>query len=419
MGAPTTGSRAVHDRIDAIESKPVRQHFPGLEAVRAIAATMVVVHHVASISGPRAGVLRTPAEVMDAGVAIFFVLSGFLIFRPYALALVTDRPTQPAPAFWWRRVLRIVPAYWLALTVLWAIGNFDLGSEWWRHYLFLQPFSRYTALAGLVPAWSLSTELCFYLLIPPFAFGVRKVISARPQRSGPRGRVVVLTAAVALLALIGPLARATAASWAGDDRALSFQWLPTNLDLFGAGMLLAVASVWTTLDDRALEQTGSVARPAWAWWAAAGALFLAYAYLVGGVELSVGHQGWSWQLRQITFTLCAVLLLVPAVFGRQDHGRLRRVWTWRPLVWVGTVSYGLYLWHVGVLERLVDRPANPLTGSGGWDGLLPGRFDPPSMLLLLAVTMTGALVAAALSWYLLERPLQRYKSALDSVARRG
>ena len=110
---------------------------------------------------------------------------------------------------------------------------------------------------------------------------------------------------------------------------------------------------------------------------------------------------------------------MPAVFGRQDEGLLRRVWAWPPRVWVGTVSYGLYLWHMGVLERLVDRPANPFTGSGGWDGLLPDRFDPPSALLLLAVTMAVALAIAAVSWYLLERPLQRFKGALDSVARRG
>src|SRR5690606_22447669 len=145
----------------------------------------------------------------------------------------------------------------------------------------------------------------------------------------------------------------------------------------------------------------------------------AYAYLVGGVDFAEGHQGWSWQRRQFSFTLCAVLLLVPAVFGPQDEGVLRRAWSWQPIVWVGTVSYGLYLWHVGVLERLVDRPPNPFTGTGGWDGWLPDRFDPPPTLLLLVLTLAISLGLAALSWYLLERPLQRFRSALDSVARRG
>lgn len=384
-----------------------------------MAATMVVVHHVASVSGNRAGLLGTPAEVMDAGVAIFFVLSGFLIFRPFAAALITDRPVQPTVAFWWRRILRIVPAYWVALTVLWLAGNFDLGADWWRHYLFLQPFSRYTALAGLVPAWSLSTELCFYLLVPPLAAALRVILRARGDAVSAGVRAATVAAVVVAVSLVGPVSRATAASWAGADRALSFQWLPTNLDLFGAGMLLAVMSAWTALDGPTRTRADAVARPAWAWWAGAAAAFVAYAYIVGGVDFAVGHQGWSWQRRQVTFTLCAVFLLVPAVFGPQDHGVLRRIWTWRPIVWVGTVSYGLYLWHVGVLERLVDRPGDPITGAGGWDGWLPDRLDPPHVLILLVVTMAVALAVAAVSWYLLEQPLQRFKSSLDNVARRG
>jgi len=357
---------------------------------------------------------------MDAGVAVFFVLSGFLIFRPHAVALIAGRPGQRAAAFWWRRILRIVPAYWVALTVLWAMGNFDLGDKWWRHYLFLQPFDRYTALAGLVPAWSLSTELCFYLLVPPFAAAVRWLVASRGAAgTGERQRALTVAAAVAVLGLLGPVARATAPTWAGENRALSFQWLPTNLDLFAAGMLLAVLSAWAASNPGPRARIDAVARPAWIWWGGAVTVFLLYAYLVGGVDFAVGHQGWSWQRRQVSFTACGVLLLVPAVLGPQDEGLLRRAWTWRPLVWVGTVSYGLYLWHVGVLERLVDQPPDPFTGAGGWDGWLPDRFDPPHVVLLLVITMAGALAVAAVSWYLLERPLQRFKGLLDSVAGRG
>jgi peptidoglycan/LPS O-acetylase OafA/YrhL len=396
-------------------------HFPGLEVIRALAASMVVIHHVASAAGPRAGRLATPAAVMDAGVAVFFVLSGFLIFRPYAAALIAGRPGQPAVAFWWRRVLRIVPAYWVALSVLWAAGNLHLGDQWWRHYLLLQPFDRYTALVGLVPAWSLSTELCFYLLVPPLAAVVGRALAAWWPGSGQAGdRARIVAAVVVGVAMIGPVARATAPWWAGDDRALSFQWLPTNLDLFGAGMLLAVASAWSGVDAPFRHRADAVARHAWPWWGAAGVLFVAYAYLVGGVDFAVGYQGWSWQRRQVAFTACAVLLLVPAVFGGQDDGFLRRLWAWRPLVWVGTVSYGLYLWHVGVLDRLVDRPDPPAGGNPpGWDGWLPDRLDPPSFAVLLVATFAVALAVAALSWYLLERPLQRWKGALDGVAARG
>ena len=98
-------------------------HFGGFEALRALAASMVVLHHATSIAGPRrAGRLLTLASVMDGGVALFFVLSGFLIYRPFVAALVDGRPVQSTAAFWWRRILRIFPAFWLVLFVTVGVG---------------------------------------------------------------------------------------------------------------------------------------------------------------------------------------------------------------------------------------------------------------------------------------------------------
>ena len=110
---------------------------------------MVLVHHAASIAGGRAGWVATPAAVYDGGVAVFFVLSGFLLYRPMVVADASDRPSLPWRVFWWRRVLRIVPAYWVALTVLWAAGAFELGGQWWRFYLFLQIYDELTVLGGI------------------------------------------------------------------------------------------------------------------------------------------------------------------------------------------------------------------------------------------------------------------------------
>lgn len=411
-----TGSRALHGRFDAIQSTVRRPHFSGLESLRAIAASMVVVHHVVFVAGERAGRLERPAAVMDGGVAVFFVLSGFLIFRPFAAALVAGSARQPALSFLWRRVLRIVPAYWLALSVLWAAGNFHLGSDWWRYYLLVQPFSRYTAIGGIVPAWSLSTEMSFYLLVPVLAGLIGVALARLRFASTEGGRALAVAGAVALTGLIGPLSRATARSWAGDEVGLAFQWLPTNLDLFAAGMVLAVISVWLAGGADRGRRLHTMSGPAWAWWAAAAAVFLVYAYRVGGVALDVGYTGWYWQRRQFVFVAFSVLLLVPAVFGDQERGRLRRVWSWRPVVWVGSVSYGLYLWHLGLLERLVDSPPGQ---TPGWNGILPYRFGSADPVVVAVVTFAAGLAAAALSWYLLERPLQRFKGMLDSVARRG
>lgn len=412
--------RAAHGGADAIESTPSPVHFPGLEVIRALAAVMVVVHHVAFVAGARSGRVATPASVMDGGVAVFFVLSGFLLFRPFAAALLTGSRAQPAPAFWWRRVLRIFPAYWLALTVLWAAGNFRLGPEWWRYYLLLQPYSRTTAIGGIVPAWSLSTEIAFYLLVPVFAFAAGWTLQRLTGDTEVEGalarRTTVLLVSVVGLGAVGPLSRATAPQWAGENAGLAFQWLPTNLDLFATGMVLAVVSARAAVDPAWRRALHRAAGPAGLWWTVAALVFAAYAYGVGGVELEVGYAGWFWQRRQLAFAVFAGLLLVPAVFGDQGRGVVRAVWSWRPLVWVGTVSYGLYLWHLGVLERLVDSPPGRLPA---WQGILPHPFGNAPFALLLVLTLAGGLGAAAASWYLLERPLQRFKGLLDSVARRG
>ena len=402
--------RATHVSIEAIESPLRRAHFEGLEALRAMAAVMVVVHHVAFVAGKRHGLIGDAASVMDGGVAVFFVLSGFLIFRPFAVATLTDQPAQRTVSFWWRRILRILPAYWLVLTVLWAAGNFELGSDWWKYYLLAQPFSRDTVLGGIVPAWSLSTEISFYLLVPPFAALARRLAGTSAAR---------LAVLVVALAAVAPIARATAPTWAGENLGLTFQWLPTNLDLFGVGMLLAVASAhahttggWS---DRARRATAAV----WPWWVAAALVFAAYAYGVGGVGLETGYVGWFWQRRQATFAAFSLLLLIPAVVTPTRPTPLRRLWAWQPLAWVGTVSYGLYLWHLGLLERMVDRPEAVAGSADQWKGWLPYSFGSARFSVLLGATLAAGLGAAALSWYLVEKPLQRFKGAVDSVARRG
>jgi peptidoglycan/LPS O-acetylase OafA/YrhL len=85
-------------------------------------------------------------------------------------------------------------------------------------------------------------------------------------------------------------------------------------------------------------------------------------------------------------------LLAPAVIGDPAHGTLRRVLAWPPLPWLGTVSYGIYLWHAAVLNRLA---------AWGWGDHVLGH----SYLWWPAGALAGAAVCAAVSWYAIERPL--------------
>ncbi len=389
-----------------------RVHYPCLEGLRALAALMVVVHHAASLAGPEhtPDFVRVPAQVMDSGVAVFFVLSGFLIYRPIAVAHQAGEAPAPWSGFWWRRLLRLVPAYWVALTFFWALGSFNLGHDWWRYYLFAQIYSRTTALGGLVQAWSLCTEVTFYLVIPLWSVLHRAVRRGRPVSFAQE-----LAGCVAL-AVAAIVARGIISSRNPTWRGLSFQWLPTNLDLFAAGMVVAVVSVHAASDPRLSDLLGRLARWAEPWWLAGAALFCWYAIRVGPAaeaqlaDPNGAYTGAFWQQRQLVLALLGLLLLVPAAFGPQDLGPVRTVLRLRPVVWVGGVSYGLYLWHFDWMKRAVPRSGG-FAGQDGWAGWFPSGTA-PSFLPLLGIGVGAGLVAAALSWYVLEQPFQRFKGVV-------
>ncbi len=386
-----------------MEERGVRRaeltRFPCLEGIRALAASVVVVHHAAALAGPsRAPGLVTPAAVLDLGVAVFFVLSGFLIYRPFARAHLDATPRRPLATYLWRRAVRIFPAYWLALSGLWALGVIDLGS-WstaWRYYALVHIYDAHTVFSGIVQAWSLGTEITFYLLVPVWAAGMRRV-----GGSGRRALKAEL-AGVAVLVLAGYASRAAFSAsrriWAPPDvtmRAVSFTWLPNNIDLFALGMGLAVLSLAAErglLPTRWAEGAG---RWPGAWWAAALALFAAYAWWIGPPPFRVGYVGFSWQRRQLVYGLIGACLIVPAVFGEQARGAIRRSLQWPPVVAAGVVSYGLYLWHNDLMKQVP-----------GWLDSPPGATN---VAALLAVGFGLGLACAAASYYGLERPLGRLR----------
>ena len=121
---------------------------------------------------------------MDFGVTLFFLLSGFLLFRPWALARADRRPAPAAKAYLWRRALRILPAYWLAVAAamyLEADNDPEQLIAWVRHLTFTQVSAAGHLAHGLTQTWSLSVEVSFYVLLPVLAAWV-----ARPAAGGWR-----------------------------------------------------------------------------------------------------------------------------------------------------------------------------------------------------------------------------------------
>jgi len=394
-----------------VEERGVRlaapTHFPSLEGIRALAASLIVLYHAAALSsagltgadaGPPPRDLGGLAAVLDVGVAVFFVLSGFLIYRPFARAHLDATPRRGVRTYLWRRAVRIFPAYWLALTVLWAWGVIDLGtwSTAWRYYALVHIYDAHTVFSGIVQAWSLGTEVTFYLLVPVWAAAVRRV------GGGGRRALAAELAGVAVLVLAGYASRAAFSAsgriWAGQDvtmRAVSFTWLPNHVDLFALGMGLAVVSLAT--ERGLLPARWAMLAGRWpaAWWAAAVGLYVWYAWWIGPPPFREGYIGLNWQRRQLTYGLIGFCLLVPAVFGDQARGLLRRGLQWPPVVVVGVVSYGLYLWHNDLMKQVPD-----------WLDTPPGATN---LAALLAVGFGLGLACAAASFYGLERPLGRLR----------
>lgn len=405
-----------------------RPHFPGLEGLRAIAAGLVVLTHAAFLAGDeRSGYFASPARYGDIGVAIFFALSGFLIYRPFAFAHRHDRQPGNARGFFWRRALRIFPAYWLALSVLWAIHTwqpfgfvmgFDLGDKWWKYYLLLQIYDPRLGQGGISQSWSIATEISFYLLIPLWSLLVRAVARRRAVR--PRIEVVGIVA----LFIGGYLSRwwfshsthlAVQPNALLPDgvslRAVAFTWLPNQIDLFAIGMAIAVVHVWS--DHPTIERiTGRITRFAAAWWAAALGFFLIGVYILGAPP-AIGYKSAHWQVRQILYGAVGFTLMMPLVFGDLRAGVIRRFMNAKPMWWLGTISYGFYIWHLSIMERLVTIPS--FAGPPKWTGVFGWKLQNANLLGLIVVTSILTIIVSALSWYGLEKPLGRFRNVFGRV----
>ena len=138
-----------------------RARLLGLDGLRWVAASLIVVHHAANVSGAqRSAPFTQLAAVADVGVAVFFVLSGFVIYRPFAAAHLSGRSVPATVPFWWRRALRLLPAYWFALFGLWALGlnTFNSVGEMLSQATLTHVFGPGLAFQGISQSWSLSVN---------------------------------------------------------------------------------------------------------------------------------------------------------------------------------------------------------------------------------------------------------------------
>jgi peptidoglycan/LPS O-acetylase OafA/YrhL len=376
------------------------QRFPLVDSLRAIAALSVVGAHAAFPSGIFDDeLLRRFVTRLDVGVTVFFLISGFLLYRPFVRARFAGERGPAASAYAWRRFLRIVPAYWVALTVI-ALVQLDHSEifsveGFFTYYCFGQVYSAQTGLGGIPQAWTLCVEVAFYALLPIWALGMRR-LPARNPRAIVRGELIAL----ALLAAASFVYKIVLVEQhALDDSSLGpyMLSLPQFLDQFAVGMGLAVISVWLAGREHQPRAVRLVDRRPGLAWAAAFAAFVIVSTQVGLTGAFGEHIDRSeFFARHILFTVVAIGLLLPAFFGDPANGLVRRVLANRVLLWLGLVSYGIYLWHSAVYEQLTR-----------W-GFAEIAEVTHRYIWFFAATAVTAAVAAA-SYYLVERPALRLK----------
>jgi peptidoglycan/LPS O-acetylase OafA/YrhL len=400
---------------------PRESRFPGFDGLRAIAALAVFLTHVADTGGANApNLLGIFYARFDGGVAIFFVLSGVLLYRPFARAHLLAESRPSTGPYLWRRALRIYPAYWLATTVVVVVmGNTHFASlrAALLDYSLLHIYSPHQAdvFAPLVQSWTLATEVAFYLFLPVWSLVMGRIVRGPIERR-------IRTELIGTAALIG-----VSACWkafvlgAGFSDARVGQlkmWLPWWLDLFAIGMALAVLALavehagWRPplrLDRRLAPMLCWLGALGTLWWVAAGA----------GLPHTTGtiarHLLWG---QHYLYGLTALLLILPAVFGPQDRtsSRIRGFLQSRPLVFLGTVSYGIYLWHEAWIEKYRQWAGVPYRGAYLSD--TPFRWHTNAIFsapwaTMVVVTLALTVATAAVSWYAYEKPILRFKGRFD------
>jgi len=339
--------------------------------MRACAAIGVVITHAAFQTGHFSGIAGRLFGRFDLAVAVFFALSGFLLWRGHAAAARGLRHVPPTGHYLRSRIVRIMPGYLVAVVVILTLlpdaDKADV-TVWLANLSLTQIYVPLTLTAALTQMWSLSVEVSFYLALPLLALLARRVpVSAR----------------IPVIALAG----AASLGWAlipfdAPYGINPLNWPPAFFSWFAAGMLLAE---WT------------VSPIGWAHRLARRRVLMAVVAVVAfGVAASplAGPEGLTpgtvsqFVLKTAMGAVVAAALVAPLVLDRA--GTAHRLLGNTTMVTLGRWSYGLFIWHLAALAMVF-----PIIGEFAFNGHLP---------VVLVLTVLIGFAIAAVSYALIESP---------------
>ena len=347
------------DAVGGLEQVSTADRVASLTGIRAVAAILVVATHAAYTTGkyPQ-GYLGLVYSRMEIGVPIFFALSGFLLFRPWVQAASEGRPGPSVTRYAWHRVRRIMPAYVVTVLLAYLLYHFrtagpNPGHTWEGLFRNLTLTQIYTdgylnsfLHQGLTQMWSLAVEAAFYVVLPALAYLLLVVLCRRAWRPG------LLLAGLAGLALISPvwLVLVHHTTVLPDGARL---WLPTYLVWFLAGMLLAV------LQAMRVRCYAFLALPL------ALICFLIVSTPIGGEPTTSPAQLYEALFKTGFYAVISALVIAPLALG--DRGWYSRLLASRPMVWLGEISYEIFLVHLVLMELvMVEVLRDPVYTGSMW-----------------------------------------------------
>ena len=325
----------------------------------------------------------------SAGVHVFFVLSGFLMFGPFLPSLMGEGPPPSLWRYCVRRATRIYPPFVVSLiaftAIRYAIGikppsATNVALHGLLVFNYFDP-SYYISINGVY--WTLAIEAQFYILLPLVVLPLARYAAGRYAPA----------IAIALFMGVGLTSRYLESHMPEDRLLVSFQSLLSHLDMFGLGM----AAAW--IARRGGKRLAGSASMRWA-------LMILGLVTLLGVSSWISHQmGGQWhvgtsrlELTAASFGLClGAAMIVLAAIAWPGGGPA--FLTNRPIVWVGMVSYSLYLYHMATQEitiRLV-----------GYERL-PGAPFFLNSFLMAVVALPLSLIVSAIMYHLIEAPAMRW-----------
>ena len=345
-----------------LESVARVDRVPSLTGIRAVAALLVVATHAAYTTGKYThGFVGLVYSRMEIGVPIFFVLSGYLLFGPWVRAAAAGAPGPSVKRYAWHRVRRIMPAFVVTVLAAYAIYHFrdggpNPGHTWWGLFRNLTLTHIYTdnyAFAllhqGLTQLWSLAVEVAFYLVLPLLAYLLLVALCRRQWRPGllMAGLCGLAVLSLAWMVLVHTV------DFLPDGAKL---WLPGYLVWFLGGMLLAVLSVLR------VRVYGFVAVPL------AVICYLIVCTPIAG-EPQTSPTGLAQALvKMVFYAVIATLLVAPLALG--DSGWYARLLASRPMVFLGEISYEIFLVHLVIIEVSMTEVLHWPVYTGSMPGLL-------------------------------------------------